>query len=551
MMSHPPPGCDERIGRELSAKMDFVPERARVLDERLRLIRDGVVNYSATLASAVTAFVLVPIMLRNLRAEQYGLWVAAMSVLSIATSLDLGLGLAITREIAAGAAGARKQTAAYVNSCGSLLLLLAAIGAMAAVVLALPFAAGLSLGRAQETVAREVFVICAIAVFLRYALGWTRAVLHGIGRFDLDTTVSVLISALWAAGVIVLLHAGLRVRAIAAWFVAVNGIGLIVATALLRRVAPQFTPRIQYPPRLGAGSQMRFAMLSQLAMLFNAVAWEGPILAAGLVLGARNVVPYYIGLKYPLAISLFSWSVGTALFPAASRHPGAQDGDAIAMRAATALRWIMVCALPGCVTLMMIAPDLLAAWLGAVPPGSVRSMRLLAVAVAADAAAVAPLHVLWALGDVNAIAAINCGMAAIALTVAPLLAAWIGITGVAWSMLIAMSFAAVAFSSRLSCRDRRDGLEFLLAGVEDLWPALAACGTAVALTGYLFVNLGWVAIAARVGIGAIVYGVVAWFYSAHAGEREAALRAAATARRFVSRAGRSLWLRTISSGIES
>jgi hypothetical protein len=178
-------------------------------------------------------------------------------------------------------------------------------------------------------------------------------------------------------------------------------------------------------------------------------------------------------------------------------------------------------------------------------------MRLLAVAVAADAAAVAPLHVLWALGDVNAIAAINCGMAAIALTVAPLLAAWIGITGVAWSMLIAMSFAAVAFSSRLSRRDRRDGLEFLLAGVKDLWPALAACGTAVALTGYLFVNLGWVAIAARVGIGAIVYGVVAWFYSAHAGEREAALRAAATARRFFSRAGRSLWLRTISSGIES
>jgi len=175
-MSHPPPGCDERIGRELSAKMDFVPERARVLDEHLRLIRDGVVNYSATLASAVTAFVVVPIMLRNLRAEQYGLWVAAMSFLGIATSFDLGLGVAITREIAAAAAGARKQTAAYVNSCGSLLLLLAAIGAMAVVVLALTFAARLSSGRAQETVAREVFVICAIAVFLRYALGWTRAV---------------------------------------------------------------------------------------------------------------------------------------------------------------------------------------------------------------------------------------------------------------------------------------------------------------------------------------------------------------------------------------
>ena len=78
-------------------------DRAGALDanERVRLMRDGLVNNSGAVVSVVVGIVLVPIMLHGLGTESYSLWIAALAVLGMPAGLDFGLGATVIREVAA------------------------------------------------------------------------------------------------------------------------------------------------------------------------------------------------------------------------------------------------------------------------------------------------------------------------------------------------------------------------------------------------------------------------------------------------------------------
>src|SRR3954447_26280196 len=63
-----------------------------------RLVRDALTNYSATVVAGLTGLLMVPILLHQLGAEQYGLWVGVLLMAGV-IPLDFGLGWSLTREI--------------------------------------------------------------------------------------------------------------------------------------------------------------------------------------------------------------------------------------------------------------------------------------------------------------------------------------------------------------------------------------------------------------------------------------------------------------------
>src|SRR5439155_24072700 len=67
--------------------------------ERVRLIRDGLVNYAVYASASLAGMVLVPILLRDLRPELYGLWIAATPLEYSASFLHGGLGRSVAREV--------------------------------------------------------------------------------------------------------------------------------------------------------------------------------------------------------------------------------------------------------------------------------------------------------------------------------------------------------------------------------------------------------------------------------------------------------------------
>jgi O-antigen/teichoic acid export membrane protein len=86
------------------------------LGEGARLVRHGLANAIGRLAIGAIGIVLVPIMLDGIGAEAYGLWIAALALGEIAASIDLGLGWAITREVARDPTGAASSR--FVSTAG-------------------------------------------------------------------------------------------------------------------------------------------------------------------------------------------------------------------------------------------------------------------------------------------------------------------------------------------------------------------------------------------------------------------------------------------------
>lgn len=99
--------------------------------ERLRLIRDSLINKSSYLVSGLVGIILVPLLLRGLGAELYGLWIAALAVASVMQVVDFGLGLSVAREVAAASSGLGREAAArFVAAAGNAYLFLGLFGGL-------------------------------------------------------------------------------------------------------------------------------------------------------------------------------------------------------------------------------------------------------------------------------------------------------------------------------------------------------------------------------------------------------------------------------------
>src|SRR5258706_15162219 len=75
---------------------DDVPQVA----QRVRLIRDGLVNNFNFVLSALVGVCLVPFMLRHLGAESYGLYIATVSLAGGVGAFDFGIGWTVVRDLA-------------------------------------------------------------------------------------------------------------------------------------------------------------------------------------------------------------------------------------------------------------------------------------------------------------------------------------------------------------------------------------------------------------------------------------------------------------------
>ena len=130
-------------------------EQVAETDESVLLLRQGLVNVVGWVAIATISVILVPIMLRGLGGERYGLWIAALALSEMLSAIDFGLGWSVTREVARGASA---DSARFVSSAANALLLLGATGMVMIAVFGQWIAGAFGLGVEAAAVAPGVFV---------------------------------------------------------------------------------------------------------------------------------------------------------------------------------------------------------------------------------------------------------------------------------------------------------------------------------------------------------------------------------------------------------
>jgi O-antigen/teichoic acid export membrane protein len=413
-----------------------------ITGERLRLMRDGVANNLSAPVSAVVGLLLVPFMLKALGQDDYGLWIVAASMSGIIGVIDFGLYWSVTRAVASDQGGSESGSADFVRSAANLYLLVGAAGCLVLGGAGLLSAGRLGLPPVAHETATRVFWLVGAALCADRLGASGNAVLTGLRRFDLLNIIASANSVVWGAGALAVLMCGGGVVYVAACQLAVA----VTRSAATLWLAARLSPRFRYRPFFLRWSALRghvsFAASSLLMDGFSSIAWNSAPVLIGFVSGSAAAVPFYVGQKFPMAVSGMSCRAAEVLYPAASENGQDLDNSREILRVGS--RWVLVLTLPFAVLMFVAAPGILRAWVGNPPPGSVAILRIMTVTVLAEAVLLAPVLLLWGRGVVRPVlfAYVAQGAGVVALTL--VLVYRFGAAGAALGMLVPIAASAAA-----------------------------------------------------------------------------------------------------------
>ncbi len=479
----------------------------------------GLINGGSKLLLALVAIVLVPLMLKGLGTDLFGLWLfASMVTDAVATIADLGVQLTVIREV--GAAGnEHSEVAPFIRAAANFYLRIMILGALAIIGTGLALAS-----RRQSTVVTpglvtKVFIIVAAGFIADQMCSLQLSVLQGLRRFDLSNLIAVSTCLLNAFAIVCVLSSGGRLLAVVQAEAAVSILSLVAAYAVVAAMVPAFRQK-PHPLELDIlRPQMSFSLLSQASVLANATLWNGPPMLIGLMLGPAALVPYQLGCKFPLAAGNIAWELTTAIIPASSRHQRTNCATSTAQTLETGTRLVVVLTLPVYIILWIAAPYLLTAWLGRVPEGTVLVLRLMVVASAISACDAAAASLLTGRGMVGFLSATVFGVALVALPLTAYLLRRLGPVGAAWALMFSAPVAAV-----LMLRAAADVCGVALSDLarriaRRVWIPAMVCACAALITVRSLHDGRWFAVIAAALSGGLGYFIAYAALGAHEEER--------------------------------
>lgn len=509
-------------------------EAALAVDERVRLIRDGLVNYSGVLASGIVGIAVVPTMLHHLGIERYGLWIAVLAVAAVVGEVDCGLGTVVTRELSADPQCKREETAALLSAAASAYLALAVAGGLVVGFL------GLAVAHGARGATPFIFAMVAVISFSSRLLAFSIALLYGLRRFARANVLTTAGAVAAGLGTVAVLLAGGGLRAVAAWQAASASIVGAAAVVTAVRLRPEARPRLGQRLWRSLRGQLHFGVASQILTSSVNLIWLAAPALVGSVLSARSVTPYDLGRKFPVAVSTISWRSSEAFFPSASRANRVGDlrqGQEI-VRAV--MRWNLVLALPLSIVLWLLAPNLLSVWIGAPPPHALSILRLLTAAVLVDSIGAGALQVLWAEGRVRPLLGVLAATTLTGLGLAVALLWQLGVTGIALA-IVSVTVVRSALLVHALCREHALTISSLLCGAGvGLVVPVGVCALATFALREAIAPENWGTLVAVGLAGLLVYLLTLSLGYAREEERVVLRSAIAIPRR----AGEALWTRT-------
>jgi O-antigen/teichoic acid export membrane protein len=471
--------------------------------ERHTLMRDGLINNLSFLVSGIVGIALVPLMLKWLGAESYGIWIVAMTTIAVLGTIDLGLYPTVVREVSFSLKRSQsKHNFLFIEGAGNAYLLLGVAGAFLIGCLGYLYSHHLRLDHQLQGTARLVFWLVGAGFLVNQMNAFGNAILVGLRRFDYANLIKSASALLTAAGIIVLLAIGGSLISIAGWLVAVAGLGVLTTFTIVRNLEPRFHFRLARFHWDELRQRFSFALSSLLVTVLGGLAWRASTLLIGFMEGSVAVVPLYIGQKLPHAAADFGWRASEALYPAAAQNEDNRQRSFEILK--VGVRWVFVLLLPMTVLFCLLGPSILTVWIGKSDPITLEILRLMSMAALADALMAALFNVLWGRGAMRHVVATMLGVGIGVTVLSTALIPPMGVLGAAWGTLLPTVLGACVLFY-LACREfQANLLPMVISITHGLFLPLAGC----ALTAFLVSSFAKSALWALLGsssAGAFVY----------------------------------------------
>lgn len=260
-----------------------------------RFVLNVLWSWTGVAASFFTGFVVTPIVIRKLGAEQYGIWLQVFSILEYFFFFDLGFNPAITNFCARFlAVKDHLKINQAINTALFYFSLVAVAVWLTTPVLAVRAARFFKVAEADRHEFSTLVLITGLSWGLQIMLHLFLSALDGFQRFDLTSRVMVLQVALRSAGYFIVLQLGYGLLPMAEIYVATQLLGYGLNFMNFRRVFPHLRLGPEYVSRAMFTDILRYGLKSFVANGSTLVLAQSGTLTVGHYLGETAVG--YFGL---------------------------------------------------------------------------------------------------------------------------------------------------------------------------------------------------------------------------------------------------------------
>lgn len=254
----------------------------------------------------VVSLISIPLLVRFLGVDRYGVWVVLNSVIAIAALTELGLTTALTNFLAAEYA---QQDWARINrTLTTSFVLVTGLGAITSVGLWLAhplIGRGLFLVEANEMEALQGFGVISWLMVLRFWQQWAMAAEAAFQRFDVQATIETASSIAMQIGVLVCAMVGYNLWVLAAWSVLATGASLVFHGLALKRLFNQGYLRPSLSGQT-AGTLVRFGLTQWVSNLGASLFGYADRILVNLFLGPEAAGLYSAGTSVAIQINTLS-----------------------------------------------------------------------------------------------------------------------------------------------------------------------------------------------------------------------------------------------------
>jgi O-antigen/teichoic acid export membrane protein len=346
-----------------------------------RLARNSFHSASGRVVAIFAWLLLTPSLVRALGPEGFGVWSLFYALAGWMGSLDLGFSQVALRY---GAAARARAAGAEAGEYATLAVLgYVALGIVWLALVLLLRAPALDLLRIHgppRALAELAFVVGAPMFVLSGMTNTIAAVLQAWDRFDLANAVTVTVSLVQVAGLLVALQQGGAFAACLAAVLAGWVAALALGVVLVARGAPGFRWSAPRAAAARFGEALGFGMPLQIANGIGVLHQQIGKLLLVRMLSLASVVPYELGLRVSTACSTFAQLVLVAMIPEASVLHAQAATERLRELHRRAGRFVTGAAAIVTAALVASAPALFTAWLGHPEPDAALALRGLALA---------------------------------------------------------------------------------------------------------------------------------------------------------------------------
>jgi O-antigen/teichoic acid export membrane protein len=363
------------------------------------LARNTIWNLLGSAAPMAVAVFSIPILIRGLGKERFGVLTLAWALIGYASLFDLGLGRALTQLVAKKlGAGEDSEIPKLVWTSLVLMLALGLVGTLAAVLLS-PWLVhrALNVPVALQPETLRSFYLLGLSIPIVISTAGLRGLLEAHQRFGLINALRIPMSVYSFASPLMVLPFSRSLFPVVALLVGGRVVGCAAHLWLCLRVAPELRDRIAWH-RPAAGPLLRFGgWMTVTNVIGPLMVTLDRFLIGGLV--SMTAVAYY-ATPYEVVTKL--WLLPSALmgvmFPAFSAG-SSQDRERTRVLFSRSVKSLFLVLFPVMLCTVALAQDGLKLWLGAeFAQHSFRVLQWLAVGVFINSLALVPFTLVQGVG---------------------------------------------------------------------------------------------------------------------------------------------------------